>query len=677
MTQTIRIRSGTNVMVSSLRSNYAYGGPTRTVLSVTSGVGYTFIRFPLLPGSTLPKKAAVTGARLRLSQVGDWPTLAGRTLTATTVQGPWSARTTYDTQPPVVAGSGVPVLDTVSSDLDYWTFDVSNSVAAIFAGTSNWGWRIETTDAVRRNLRAFDSAKGKPYLEIDYVVPPDAPTDLNPSTAAVSLAAPVLGATATRDMTGYQIQVDPAANATDPLYDTGEVLGSAIHHNLATFTSTRTANITRTLSSTTVTAPTGTFARADVGASISVTGIPAGATITAVASSTSATISAAATTAGTATTTIVRSYGAGLANNASTQWRTRVENEAGWSPWSSWIGFSRVVKSAATLVSPTTTSTDNTPPTTWTFAGTQTAWRVSTFDSAGRLVDDSGKVNGAATSYTPVKPVKLAGASYTTEVRLFDNVVRDSTPGDPAYTLLSTTWTFNYSATPVAVTSLTATSPGAAPWVNLVFVRATLPDAWVIERDGVIIATLRFDDPLVTVSGTTYTWVDWTAAPNRSHAYRVRPKVNNQVASTGPTATIVPTIQGVWIGDPDNNKDVCIVGNDDPDASYGEDTETYTPLGRPSVVNVNVSKRGLEGTATGALWSVLGRTVTTDIDTLYNIKERDSDLFRLVWADVNIPAVFSQVNPRPRRTGTVNGQINRVVSLAFAQDGELPFEPEF
>lgn len=72
----------------------------------------------------------------------------------------------------------------------------------------------------------------------------------------------------------------------------------------AAFKVERKQSVTTTSASTTITSATSTFTSADVGATISGTGIPAGATITAVASGTSATISAAATASGTVTATI-------------------------------------------------------------------------------------------------------------------------------------------------------------------------------------------------------------------------------------------------------------------------------------------------------------------------------------------------------------------------------------
>ena len=75
-------------------------------------------------------------------------------------------------------------------------------------------------------------------------------------------------------------------------------------------TDTRTlASVTTTNTSTSLTAPAGTFNKADVGRPISGAGIPAGATLAAVASSTAASLSANATASATVSLTLGRNTG--------------------------------------------------------------------------------------------------------------------------------------------------------------------------------------------------------------------------------------------------------------------------------------------------------------------------------------------------------------------------------
>lgn len=84
-------------------------------------------------------------------------------------------------------------------------------------------------------------------------------------------------------------------------------------------TESRTASVTTTSGSAAITASAGTFSQEDVGRTITGTGIPAGATVSAVTSGTAATLSANATASGTVTATL----GNAVPANA---------GYAGWSP---------------------------------------------------------------------------------------------------------------------------------------------------------------------------------------------------------------------------------------------------------------------------------------------------------------------------------------------------------
>lgn len=84
------------------------------------------------------------------------------------------------------------------------------------------------------------------------------------------------------------------------------------------------ASVGTTTASAAITAPAGSFASGDVGRSISGTGIPAGATLSAVTSDTAATLSANATATGTITATI--------GGASTTQQAGQSYGFVGWSP---------------------------------------------------------------------------------------------------------------------------------------------------------------------------------------------------------------------------------------------------------------------------------------------------------------------------------------------------------
>jgi hypothetical protein len=132
----------------------------------------------------------------------------------------------------------------------------------------------------------------------------------------------------------------------------------------------------------------------------------------------------------------------------------------------------------------------------------------------------------------------------------------------------------------VAVDWITAQQQTNAPWVDLVWQRPAMPDGWIVVRDGEWIYDTHTAGDL-NVSGTTYTFRDWTAAPNREHVYRVAPIENGVNGRGGPTDTVVPEIKGIWLGDPDTGDEVSPDGCARPDRG-GRPGHDVPVEGRPN-----------------------------------------------------------------------------------------------
>jgi hypothetical protein len=133
---------------------------------------------------------------------------------------------------------------------------------------------------------------------------------------------------------------------------------------------------------------------------------------------------------------------AGLALNASTQWRTRVRNDLGLvSSWSQWVTFSRVAKPALTITQPTGTVLESTPPIAWTMSGmVEYQVTVALASKPSVIIHDSGRKPGTGGVYTPPKPVFTKnGAAYLITVGGWDAVDREYTTGDPRRSEATTT----------------------------------------------------------------------------------------------------------------------------------------------------------------------------------------------------------------------------------------------
>lgn len=371
-------------------------------------------------------------------------------------------------------------------------------------------------------------------------------------------------------------------------------------------------------------------------------------------------------------------------------WRVRVKNDAGWSDWSSTAKTWRTAKIVGAITNPGASSTDPTPLVTWTATGGvggQKSWRAFVLNAAGEEVDDSDPRTGGALSWLPKRGAHTDGDQYTVELRLWDGETRDGTPGDPTFTRVLQTYTFNRSATPPAPSSLVLSQPSAAPWVDLTWTRTDHPDGgWFVERktdSGSWKGIARLSALSITESpADTYKWRDWTADPRHEQRYRVSPIVNGAVGQASATVLIVPDVKGVWLAYPEDARDALILGRDEVDAQMQEAGEVLYALGRGSAIILTTELRGLEGQVAGYIAPTpYGRTFLQESDALEFFRDnpgiRDPDDaarsgLRLAWADANIPVGIRALSLSPRRLGTFPGRINRTVGFEFYQDGELP-----
>ena len=363
--------------------------------------------------------------------------------------------------------------------------------------------------------------------------------------------------------------------------------------------------------------------------------------------------------------------------SGSTSWRVRYRASDGQeTDWSEWSTFSRAAKGTVTITNPAAaTVDDSTPPITWTFSATQVAYEVQIVNNTtGVILHDSGRITSTEQDYTPpVAVMTSATTPYRIIVLVWDNVAgRVNGVSDPAYAWTDRTVTVTSSGSVVNVTNVNAIQRGSTPWVDITWSRSAMPDSFQIERDDEVIADNL--DPVELNTGTTnYAWTDYSAPPFAGHTYRIRAKVNGQRA-TGVTDTVTTSIQGIWIADTTNDVWVALGGSDAGTWTMTEDAAVYTPVGSTKSVRIISGMRGLEGSLNAVLVDGWDKTLDEMLDDLYWIKERPTGTYRLVLADVNIPALIGNVTVSPVPS-TKNGQITRSVSFSFWQSGEVPFQP--
>jgi hypothetical protein len=363
----------------------------------------------------------------------------------------------------------------------------------------------------------------------------------------------------------------------------------------------------------------------------------------------------------------------GWAAAATYYWRAAFQDVSGlWSDYSVAALVTRTAKGTLTITIPssgTPVVQDATPPVAWTFTGTQKAFQITVKDAAGLTLNKPVKVTSALLAATvPAGVVTKDGTTYTLTVEVWDTVDREATPGDAVSVVATRSFTYTQSATVTVVAALTATDLSPVAAVQLAWTRASAPDSYTILRDSQVIASGLLPGDLL-VSGTTYAWVDYTAAPRTSHTWEVRAVVNNVTSTANPTVTktIFPT--GIWLMDPTDGTTVQLLGQDDGDWDMGEQAENFVVVGSDRVVRITAGLQGYEGNVTGIIAAFGGKTLAQIETDLFTLKGRIAGTVRLAIADLNFPVVLGNVVPMP----TPSPDLNRKVKVAFWQQGENRF----
>lgn len=376
-----------------------------------------------------------------------------------------------------------------------------------------------------------------------------------------------------------------------------------------------------------------------------------------------------ATTVGAFDPALAAAWAGLTAGGASAYWRARTKSVLGYSGFSSWQQFRRVAKGTVTITSPGATSDDTTPPIVWTFAGgTQVAWQVVITNAQGKLLADSGRQAGTATTYTPPKAVTTLGTSATVEVRVWDNVDRVATSGDDVYAKATLTFTAQGTGAVTPATSITAVPNGFNPSVVITAARAAAPDSWSLVRDNVVIATG------LNPASAAFSYTDWTADPNKPHVYRAAPFTSGTgTASGGPTATATPRCKGIWLIDPANTAIRAVIwGKEDGSFDATELAVVHQPIAGPPVRRV-AYRPPLSGSVSGELVDVSTYTADAQITALYDFKADNRDLV-LVLGDRALTVRIGDLLVYPNPDSDVSDR-HSGVSFSWWEQGTPPWSP--
>ncbi|MFD8618260.1 DNRLRE domain-containing protein [Streptomyces sp. NPDC059513] len=607
----IKVSNGTDTWVKQNKPSDKHAGSDMLELSnIASNGRFAYLSF----ARPFPKGVTILSAKLRFTQrfaeTGSWTVQLKKVTSAWT-----STKTTWNNRPSATSTDAKSLTKGTSPQYTVWEFDVTTHMQAVADGAAWYGWRLETSDTAK--YRQFFSANAsvsgrsvKPTLELTYIEKPSKPTQLAPSAGrVVSLEKPVLR------------------------FDFTDAQGS---------TTMQAFQVQMN--------PTNAFTS------------PAFDTGTVLASVPQLDLSDTA-------------Y-AGLANAATVYWRVRVQDSSGlWSSWSDATSFTRRTKPTLTMLNPPANFIDEpTPPVIWELTGgTQTAYQVIVTDPTGTWLHSSGKLTSTDSDYgIPAGVITRDDATYNIYVRVWDTYNRESTPGDPAYMQVGRSVVYDYDATTNPVTSLAATTQLPTPVVKLTWNRATAPDSFVVRRNGTIIkAVLEPVDALV--SGTSYEYVDYGAAPGTTHVYTVQAVVNGKTSASNPTATLKPSAVGIWLMDPAEGTFVQLMDVDEGSWAMGEDAGMYSPLGGSRSVRVTQALRGHEGSLSGLLVETpaRARTIKQQEEDVYKLKSRPGKTYTLTLSDMSFPVVIGNVVVAPHP----NKETIKKVSFEFWSQS-VPFKAE-
>lgn len=173
---------------------------------------------------TLPKGSVIVSAKFWVAQNEAWS--GSNTLGLHRNQTSWKATDAWNDRPSAVSTATGTKTQSGTAALTWWDIDVTNDVQGWYDKTIryNWGWVLRTGSGTLRKLRGRKASSRWPHLVIEYEPPAKVPSHLSPQGGAVSVAKPVLTFDTSDNVTAIQVQIDAAADAVSPDFDSGTVV---------------------------------------------------------------------------------------------------------------------------------------------------------------------------------------------------------------------------------------------------------------------------------------------------------------------------------------------------------------------------------------------------------------------------------------------------------------------
>ncbi len=586
--------NGTFATVRSAAENKKYGA-NPSLLYLQSTIAHAFISFP----SLIPKNAVLHSATLEIRNWSKWS--GSRTMTVRRVTSNWKAGSITYAKRPLNTDSGQVSVTKSNAEGEWWSFDVTAHIQSVLNGAKWYGWRVHS-NAI--NLEKIRGDKGgnnfEPRLTLVFSYPTTMPDNLSPGSSSdvvyVSSGKPTLSADYNagnadkNDFDGMQVQMSTTGVFTPPTWDSGMI-----------------ATVDPELVMT------------------DYTGSP----------------------------TVVE--------GGSMWWRTRMRGDSGIiTDWSAPVQYFRKAKSVATLISPALAPNDqvrsSTPDISWTFSGIQSQFQITITDPENPATFplwDSGIQSGPEQAVeVPELIIKKTDKLYQVNIKVWDDVAREPYTEAgvfiPAYSEVIRNFKYVLSGSVLGVQSLSTTFLAPLPHMRISWDRNSAPDNFEIIRNGDVIDVV--DPTEVFYSGTSYRYVDKTAAARGTFTWEVRAVVSNQASSSNPTK-LGKLVSGLaWLSDNKNNIHIAIAGEAPAEVGMFEQGETFSPVNSGVPVRLTSALGGYQGTVTGVLCGDCLEDGTTSEqlqERLLKFRKTPGKKFQFSLDNISVTVVIYNVSTYP------------------------------
>lgn len=329
---------------------------------------------------------------------------------------------------------------------------------------------------------------------------------------------------------------------------------------------------------------------------------------------------------------------------------------------------------------------------------------TDTDESWDELEHDHDNWTTAATQGFDLEPgvFKRKGAlgnlkKYRLTVYVRDDQNRVGTPGDPPW-LSDQTVAFTISPTgnPAAVTKVVLAPDIDSPMVWVRWHRAAAPDSFVIFKDddpvvdGIdpIVAAVNAWDTArsyqvgdhvvdggiyyecIAVTDSTdgapageptlwsvdaddlnYEYRYWGQVPGDTNTYEVVANTDGEHSDSNDTTTRTLRADGLWLVATSNNNLVAFAelgGRTNRKLEIGETADVYNVVNRRAPVRVSGGIRGYEGTMSGKLGPIFGKTANEWRDNLQKMVGRQNgEEVRIIMQGLNVPVTLGRVSITP------------------------------